>query len=88
MIVRLAWSSGTDCGPGAVPEHVYKLFSDANMLIPNLPAPLPVEWLRSVGIEKIGPVCRPSPSGSISGFCWIQTTCCSDHGASAKSDPL
>ena len=26
------------------------------MLIPNLPAPLPVDWLRRVGIEKIGPV--------------------------------
>jgi hypothetical protein len=26
------------------------------MLIPNLPAPLPVEWLKRVGIEKIGPV--------------------------------
>ena len=26
------------------------------MLIPNLAAPLPVEWLKSVGIEKIGPV--------------------------------
>ena len=26
------------------------------MLIPNLPAPLPVDWLRRVGVEKIGPV--------------------------------
>lgn len=26
------------------------------MLIPNLPSPLPVEWLRSVGINKVGPV--------------------------------
>ena len=26
------------------------------MLIPNLPAPLPVEWLHSVGIKAIGPL--------------------------------
>ena len=26
------------------------------MLIPNIPSPLPVEWLRKVGITSIGPV--------------------------------
>ncbi len=38
-------------------------FSKDNMLIPNLPAPLPVDWLKRVGIEKIGPVsslCNPA----------------------------
>mgnify|MGYP001561870418 CR=1 FL=1 len=32
-----------------VPEHVFKKFADANFLIPNLPAPLPVEWLKEAG---------------------------------------
>ena len=35
---------------------MYEKFSRFNMLIPNLPAPLPVEWLEKVGITKIGPV--------------------------------
>lgn len=26
------------------------------MLVPNLPAPLPVEWLNSVGITHVGPI--------------------------------
>ena len=29
-------------------------FAKANMLIPNLPAPLPVEWLKRLRIHKIG----------------------------------
>ncbi len=41
---------------GAVPEGTYEKFSAANMLIPNLPAPLPVEYLKKVGIHQIGPV--------------------------------
>ena len=36
-----------------VPEHVFGIFAKANMLIPNLPAPLPVEWLKRVGINDI-----------------------------------
>lgn len=31
-------------------------FADNKMLIPNLPAPLPLEWLRSIGVEKLGPI--------------------------------
>ena len=31
-------------------------FAKAGMLIPNLPAPLPVKWLKQVGIHQIGPV--------------------------------
>ena len=26
------------------------------MLVPNLPAPLPVKWLKSVGITHVGPI--------------------------------
>ena len=36
-----------------IPEHVQPMFAKANMLIPNLPAPLPVEWLHRVGIRDI-----------------------------------
>lgn len=38
---------------GTVPEHVFKDFFSENMLIPYMPAPLPVEYLKSVGIHKI-----------------------------------
>lgn len=37
----------------AVPAHVFTTFAKANMLIPNLPAPLPVAWLKKVGIHDI-----------------------------------
>lgn len=36
-----------------VPEHVFQDFSRANMLIPSLPAPLPVNILKSLGINDI-----------------------------------
>lgn len=36
-----------------VPEHVFETFAKANMLIPTLPAPLPVEWLKKLGIHDI-----------------------------------
>ena len=36
-----------------VPEHVFKTFADANMLIPTLPSPLPVEELKACGIHDI-----------------------------------
>ncbi|KAI5252015.1 hypothetical protein E4T42_03880 [Aureobasidium subglaciale] len=36
-----------------VPEHVFHDFSAANMLLPSLPAPLPVERLKSLGIKDI-----------------------------------
>lgn len=41
---------------GKVPEHVYTTFAQDNMLIPCLPAPLPVEWLRRVDIKNVGPL--------------------------------
>jgi len=36
-----------------VPPHVFETFAKHNMLIPSLPAPLPVEWLHRVGIKDI-----------------------------------
>ncbi|OJJ07439.1 hypothetical protein ASPVEDRAFT_178068 [Aspergillus versicolor CBS 583.65] len=38
---------------GTVPEHVFKDFCKANMLLPNLTAPLPVDWLKRLGIHDI-----------------------------------
>ena len=36
-----------------VPEHVFQTFAKANMLLPALPAPLPVEILKELGIHDI-----------------------------------
>ncbi|KAL8661157.1 MAG: hypothetical protein Q9202_005872 [Teloschistes flavicans] len=38
---------------GMVPESVFQTFASANMLIPSLPAPLPVVWLKKLGIHDI-----------------------------------
>lgn len=38
---------------GDVPSHVFETFSRHNMLIPNLPAPLPVKLLKSLGIHEL-----------------------------------
>ncbi|KAI2623690.1 putative acyl-CoA dehydrogenase [Xylaria nigripes] len=35
-----------------VPEHVFQDFANANMLLPALPAPLPVAWLKRLGIHE------------------------------------
>ena len=37
----------------AVPPDVFQKFAAANMLIPCLPAPLPVEWLKKLGVHNI-----------------------------------
>ncbi len=36
-----------------VPQDVFQKFADANMLIPSLPAPLPVDWLKRLGVHDI-----------------------------------
>ncbi|KAE8153220.1 acyl-CoA dehydrogenase/oxidase [Aspergillus avenaceus] len=38
---------------GQVPDHVFRTFCQHNMLLPNLPAPLPVQWLHKLGIREI-----------------------------------
>ncbi|KAK2781499.1 hypothetical protein FQN52_001609 [Onygenales sp. PD_12] len=38
---------------GTVPEHVFAEFAKDNMIVPNLPAPLPVAWLKKLGINDI-----------------------------------
>lgn len=41
---------------GKVPDQLYQTFARNNMLLPSLPTPLPVKWLREMGVEKLGPV--------------------------------
>lgn len=36
-----------------LPESVFEKFAAAGMLIPSLPAPLPVEWLKRLGIHEL-----------------------------------
>lgn len=36
-----------------VPEHLFQTFTKHNMLLPNLPAPLPVQQLKACGIDEI-----------------------------------
>lgn len=36
-----------------VPPHVFEKLAKSNMLIPSLPAPLPVEWLKKLGVTEI-----------------------------------
>lgn len=36
-----------------VPDHVFRAFAAANMLIPALPAPLPTAWLKRLGINEL-----------------------------------
>jgi acyl-CoA dehydrogenase len=38
---------------GTLPEGLFDKFNQHNMLLPNLPSPLPVEWLHQVGIRDI-----------------------------------
>jgi acyl-CoA dehydrogenase len=38
---------------GTLPASVFETFAQANMLIPCLPAPLPVAWLKKLGIHTL-----------------------------------
>lgn len=38
---------------GTVPPHVFETFARHNMLVPSLPAPLPVAWLHRVGVHEL-----------------------------------
>jgi acyl-CoA dehydrogenase len=39
---------------GKVPDDVFEKFAKANFLIPQLPAPLPVKWLKRLGMDVLG----------------------------------
>lgn len=38
---------------GTVPEHVWHTYNKYNMLLPNLKSPLPVKWLKKLGLNDI-----------------------------------
>ncbi|KAK4031809.1 mitochondrial long-chain specific acyl-CoA dehydrogenase, partial [Parachaetomium inaequale] len=38
---------------GTLPPHVFSTFAQAHMLLPALPAPLPVSWLKKLGIHTL-----------------------------------
>lgn len=38
---------------GELPEHVFATFAKHGMLLPALPAPLPIEWLKKLGVHDI-----------------------------------
>lgn len=44
----LEWETAED-----VPLHVYGTFAKAGFLLPSLPCPLPVEWLKKVGVTHM-----------------------------------
>ncbi|KAF4124626.1 hypothetical protein GMORB2_5292 [Geosmithia morbida] len=44
----LEWETAED-----VPAHVYADFARGNFILPALPCPLPVEWLRRVGVTRM-----------------------------------
>lgn len=44
----LEWETAED-----VPPHVYGTFAKAGFLLPALPCPLPVEWLKKVGVTHM-----------------------------------
>lgn len=47
---------------GMVPHEVFQKFNEHNMLLPNLPAPLPVDWLKPLGVHDILGMYFPLPS--------------------------
>lgn len=49
-LIKYAWQWEAE---EYVPEHVFKKFAEARMLIPTLPSPLPVEELKANGIHDI-----------------------------------
>jgi acyl-CoA dehydrogenase len=44
----LEWETAED-----VPLHVFDEFAAGNFLLPALPAPLPLEWLRKLGVTHM-----------------------------------
>lgn len=44
----MEWESQED-----VPSHVFQKFAESNFLLGNLPSPLPIEWLKRLGITEM-----------------------------------
>lgn len=61
---------------GSVPENVFQDFAAANMLVPCLPAPLPVEWLKGLGIHDILGVVKVEDWDYIHTAIFTDEVCC------------
>lgn len=65
-----------------LPESVFEKFAAAGMLIPSLPAPLPVEWLKRLGIHELLDVLK------VEDFDYIHTMIyCDEMARSGLSGP-
>ncbi|RFU33916.1 hypothetical protein B7463_g2420, partial [Scytalidium lignicola] len=54
LVEELLIQEGRDWeAAGDVPETLYSKFAEKNFLVPNLSAPLPVEWLKKAGIHEL-----------------------------------
>ncbi|KAF2003363.1 acyl-CoA dehydrogenase NM domain-like protein [Amniculicola lignicola CBS 123094] len=58
-----------------LPEHVFATFAKTGMLLPSLPAPLPVAWLKRLGIHELLGVVK------VEDFDYIHTLIYSDEMA-------
>lgn len=62
---------------GFVPTEVFRTFADANMLIPSLPAPLPVPWLKQLGVHDILGTVKVEDWDYMHTAIYIDEVCCS-----------
>lgn len=62
---------------GFVPTEVFRTFADANMLIPSLPAPLPVPWLKQLGVHEILGTVKVENWDYMHTAIYIDEVCCS-----------
>ncbi|KAF7940985.1 hypothetical protein EAE99_000622 [Botrytis elliptica] len=53
LVSELLGEAGDWEKEGDVPVNLYQKFASANFLIPNLPSPLPVKWLKEIGITHL-----------------------------------
>lgn len=62
---------------GFVPTEVFRKFAAANMLIPSLPAPLPVRWLKQLGVHEILGIVKVEDCDYTHTAIYIDEVCCS-----------
>jgi acyl-CoA dehydrogenase len=63
-----------------VPEHVFGTFAQAGMLLPSLPAPLPVEWLKKLGITELLGAVKVEEFDYIHTMIYSDEVCCESWG--------
>lgn len=72
-----------------VPEDVFQKFAAANMLIPSLPAPLPIAWLKKLGVHDILGTVKVEEWDYIHTAIFIDEVCdCVTNIHSMRTNPL